>query len=98
MNGNTEKRCDVFVNNVRFLLKGSGMVLETEKEMGLSQGYFSRQRGNKLKLCVALEVADRLGYSIDQLCDPNLTKVMQIENIDKMIDQLEKKKAYLMEE
>ena len=93
----TENKTLTIIRNIRWLTNGKATGA-FEKECGVCRGYLARaEQGQVVRMSVAtaLQMAEKLGYSIEQLSDPNFIKQRRIAEIDEQIDELNEQRKTL---
>lgn len=89
-----------FVQNVRYAMATEQAEHrgEIEHNCGVSRGYFARAQyyaTKSISLDVAIKTAQRLGYTVEQLCSTDFIKQRQIAEIDTKIADLQDKREAL---
>lgn len=87
------------LKTIRFIAKKKGMKLkDLESAIGVSIGYISRCEGNSKKnisVIVVMLAADHLGFSVNDLLDPDFIKKRELEELAIEMDELDQKRAAL---
>ena len=86
--------------NIAFIAKMKGIRMNAlERDVGVSQGYFSRVRRSGMGMSVetVYRAAKRLGCSMDDVCDPDLVKRVRKKGIEEAIAGLQKELKELSE-
>lgn len=96
------KKQGTVVRNIGYLAKKQGKrIRDVEDYCGVTAGYISRcgnESKKRLSLVLVLLAAEYLGTSIEELTNTDLAKKLEIEDIDRQIAELQKRKIALDKE
>lgn len=88
MNYDAEYEIYCFYNNVRYLAKKNKIKLKDfEREIGVSQGYFSRNKGS-VSLRIACKTANCLNVTLNDLLCDELIKSEKVKQLEEEIERL----------
>lgn len=85
----------IFVMNLRTIIHCKKIRISyIEDNIQVSRGYFSdsREKNRHISLEKALQISKLLDVSINDLCDENFGKKLELEAINRDIKELEKKR------
>ncbi len=85
-----------FIRNIRALTKGH--TGEFEKECGVCRGYLARAEQSNIKrmnIDIALVMAKKLGYTVEDLSQADFLQQRRIAEIDKTIKTLTEEREQL---
>lgn len=89
----------IFVKNLRAILENRNMkISHIEKAVSHKVGYFadSKAKGRNISLETALKISKLLDVSIEDLCNENFYKKIELDTIDREIKELEERKKVLV--
>ncbi len=88
----------IFVRNLRAILKNRNMkISHIEDEIHHMRGYFadSKAKGRCISLETALKISKLLDVSVEDLCNADFYKKVELETINRDIKELEEKRRLL---
>lgn len=89
----------IFVKNLRAILENRNMkISHIEKAVSHKVGYFadSKAKWRNISLETALKISKLLDVSIEDLCNENFYKKIELDTIDREIKELEERKKVLV--
>ena len=93
----TENKTLTIIRNIRWLTKGKAAGT-FEKECGVCRGYLARaEQGQvtRMSVATALKMAEKLGYTIEELSDPDFIRKRRIAEINNKIEELNEQRDAL---